>query len=143
MSIAEKAWEFKKKFSGTICWRIDKHADVVESYINPDEKVLYVFCGQKNASWRDWFTSCVIVLTDKRLLIGQKRIVWGSYLTQITPDLYNDMKIYRGLFFGRVIIDTIKEELVITNLSKYSLDEIETAISSFMMEAKKAYKKDK
>jgi hypothetical protein len=53
------------------------------------------------------------------------------------------MKIYRGLLFGRIIIDTLKEEVVISNLAKDSLDEIETAISSFMMEAKKEYPKDK
>lgn len=141
MSIAEMAWEFKKKYHGTICWRIDKHAKVVEDYINPNEKVLYVFCGQKNASWRDWFSSCVVVLTNKRLLIGQKRVTWGSYFTQITPDLYNDMEVYRGLLFGRIIIDTVKEEIVLTNLSKESLDDIETAISEFMMKAKKKYKK--
>ena len=143
MSVAEKAREFKKKYPGTICWRINKHAQIVEEYVNPDEKVLYVFCGQKNHLFRDLFTSCVVVLTNKRILIGQKRVVWGSFLTQITPDLYNDMKIYRGLFFGRIIIDTLKEEVVISNLSKNSLDEIETAISSFMMEAKKEYKKEK
>ena len=143
MSIAERAWEFKKKYPGTICWRIDKHSKIVEEYVNPDEKVLYVFCGQKNHLFRDFFTSCVVALTNKRILIGQKRVVWGSYLTQITPDLYNDMKIYRGLLFGRIIIDTLKEEVVISNLAKDSLDEIETAISSFMMEAKKEYPKDK
>lgn len=139
MTISEMAREFKKKYSGTICWRIDKHAKVIEDYINPDEKVLFVFCGQKNESWHDWFSSCVIALTNKRLLIGQKRVLWGSYYTQITPDLYNDMEIYRGLIFGKIVIDTVKEKIEITNLGKNSLDDIETAISEFMMKAKKKY----
>lgn len=141
MSIYELAKEYKKKYPGTICFRIKKHSAVVEEYLNPDEEVLYVFCGQKNEKWNDLFSSSVIVLTNKRILIGQKRVLWGSYYTQITPDLYNDMKIYKGLFFGKIIIDTVKEEVVITNLDKNSLDEIETAISEFMMKEKKLYKK--
>ena len=132
--------EFKLKYPDTIAWRLKKHADVVEDYINPDEQVLYAFCGQKNDNWADVFSSAVIVLTSKRLLIGQKRVVWGSFYTQITPDMYNDMQIYRGLIFGRLTIDTIKEKIVITNLSKHALDEIETAISEFMMNEKKKYR---
>ena len=138
--IYEKALEFKKKFSGTVAWRIKKHSEILERYINPGEEVIYVFCGQKNDDWYDLFTSCVVVLTNKRLLIGQKRVVWGSFYTQITPDLYNDMRVYNGLFFGKITIDTVKEVLTISNLSKDSLDEIETQISEFMMKEKKKYK---
>lgn len=143
MSVLEKALEFKRKYPATRATRIAKHAKVVENYINDDEEILYVFCGQKNNEWYDIFSSCVIVLTNKRLLIGQKRVVWGSFYSQITPDLYNDMQIYRGLLFGKITIDTVKEKVVISNLDKRSLDEIETAISKFMMEAKKNnYHKD-
>lgn len=140
--IYEMVSEFKRKYPGTVAWRLSKHCKVIEEYINPDEEVLYAFCGQKNDSWADIFTSAVIVLTNKRLLVGQKRVVWGSFYTQITPDMYNDLQLYKGLCFGRITIDTINEELVITNLSKHSLDEIETAISQFMMKEKKKYKKN-
>lgn len=137
--IYELVKEFKHKYPDTVAWRLNKHAQVVEDYINDDEEVLYVFCAQKNDSWCDVFSSAVLVLTNKRLLIGQKRVVWGSFYTQVTPDMYNDLKIYRGLLFGRIIIDTVKEKIVLTNLSKYALDEIETAISQFMMQEKKKY----
>mgnify|MGYP004515593613 FL=1 len=141
MSIVyEKALEFKQKYPGTIAWRLKKHCDVVEGYINPGEEVLYVFCGQKNEDWYDLFTTCVVVLTNKRLLIGQKRVVFGSIYTQITPDLYNDMRIYKGLLFGKITIDTVKEVITISNLSKSSLDDIETEISEFMMKEKQKYK---
>lgn len=132
--------EFKKKYIGTIAWRLNKHCEVINDYLDPDEEVLYAFCGQKNDNWCDVFTSCVITLTNKRLLIGQKRVLWGSFFTQVTPDLYNDMQIYRGLFFGRITIDTVKEKIVITNVAKGALDEIETNISSFMMKEKKKYR---
>ena len=73
-NVYEKVLEFKNKFPGTVAWRLKKHCEVIEGYINPDEYVLYAFCGQKNEKWYDLFTSCVIVLTNKRLLIGQKRV---------------------------------------------------------------------
>lgn len=138
--VYDKVMEYKNKYSGTIAWRLKKHCKVIDDYINPDEEVLYAFCGQKNDCWYDITTSCVVVLTNKRLLIGQKRVVWGSFFTQITPDLYNDMKIYNGLFFGKIIIDSVKEVVTLSNLSKSSLDEIETNISEFMMNAKQKYK---
>lgn len=136
MSVVQDALAFKKKYPNTKAFRVDKHALVVEGYINDDEEVLYTFCGQKNNDWWDIFTSCVVVLTNQRLLIGQKRVVWGSFYSQVTPDLYNDMQVYKGLFFGKIIIDTVKEKVIISNLDKHALDEIETAISKFMLQAK-------
>ena len=79
-------------------------------------------------------------MTNKRILIGQKRILWGYLLSSITPDLYNDMQVFEGLIWGKVTIDTIKEVVVISNLDKNSLPEIETHISEYMMDAKKHYK---
>ena len=49
------------------------------------------------------------------------------------------MQIYKGLIWGKITIDTIKEKVILTNLPKKSLDEIETVISNYMMEAKKKY----
>ena len=95
--------------------------------------------GQKNNSWYEVFMSCVVVLTNKRLLIGQKRVVWGYFLSSITPDMYNDLLVYQGLLWGRVTIDTVKEKVTISNLAKSGLDDIETNITEFMMQEKKLY----
>ena len=130
----------KIQYPGTVSWRLKKHAEVVEKHLNPGEIPLYVFSGQKNDRFYDIFTTCVIVLTNRRILIGQKRVVWGYFLSAVTPDLYNDMQIYQGLIWGKLTIDTVKEEIVITNLSKRSLPDIETNITDFMMEAKQKYK---
>lgn len=140
--IYDKVLEFKNKYPGGVVWRIKKHAKVVEEYINPEEEVIYAFCGQKNDKMSEFFNTFAIVLTNKRILLGHKRIVWGSFLYSVTPDLYNDLKVYKGLFWGKIIIDTVKEEITLTNLPKKALDEIETTISEFMMEAKKKYKDD-
>ena len=79
----------------------------------------------------------LLIFFNKRLLIGQKRVLFGYALSSITPDLYNDMQVYQGLFWGRIVIDTVKEQIVISNLSKKSLIEIETKITEFMMDEKK------
>ena len=49
------------------------------------------------------------------------------------------MQVYAGAIFGLVTIDTVKEVINISNIDKKALPEIETAISSFMMEEKKKY----
>lgn len=140
--IYDKIFDFNQKYSGGITWRIKKHARVVEDYINPDEEVLYAFCAQKNDKITEIFNTFAIVVTSKRILLGHKKLIWGSFLYSVTPDLYNDLKVYNGLFWGKIIIDTVKEEITLTNLPKKSLDEIETTISAFMIEAKQNYKNE-
>lgn len=131
---------YKKKFPGGVTWwRLKKHASVIEAHLNPGEHVIYAFAGQKNAKFYDLTSTAVIAITNKRILIGQKRVLWGYFLNSITPDLYNDMQVYQGLIWGKITIDTVKEVIVITNLAKDSLREIETAITEFMMEEKKKY----
>lgn len=139
--IYKKVLGFKKRYSGTIAFRTKAHCKVIEYHLNPDEKVLYAFCGQKNSSFAEIFSSCVVVLTNKRILIAQKRVLWGYFYTTITPDLFNDLSISAGLFWGRVVIDTAKEVVTISNVDKKALDEIETAITSYMLEEKKKYVK--
>ncbi len=141
--VYDRVIRFKNKFPGGIAWRIKKHSQVVEEYINPDEEVLYAFCAQKNEKFTELFNTYAFVLTNKRILLGRKRLMWGSLLNTITPDLYNDMQVYKGLIWGKITIDTIKEKIVISNLPKKSLDEIETNISEQMMEAKKKYQNEK
>ena len=79
------------------------------------------------------------IRSNKRILIGQDHILTGYTLTSITPDLFNDLKVYQGIIWGKLIIDSVKEEVIFTNIEKKALPEIETAISSAMMEEKKKY----
>ena len=139
--VYDKAVEFKKKYPGGIYFRYKQHCDVVEHHLNPGEEVLFVFMGQKNDKFYDIFTSCCVAVTNKRILIGQKRVVWGYFLISITPDLYNDLSVYRGLLFGKVVIDTVKEVTTISDLPRSSLNAIETSITEMMMNKKQFYKK--
>lgn len=133
------AMKFKKLHPSTIGWRIKQNASIVEKHLNPDEKVLYVFVAQKNDNPLDILGTAVVALTDKRILIGRKRVVFGYFLDSVTPDLFNDLKVKGGLIWGKVYIDTVKEFITLSNIGVEALPEIETEISRYMMEMKKAY----
>ncbi len=137
MRVYKLVRRFKAKYGMTIAFNLRKHSEVVESVIDKDEHVLYAFCGQKDDSHKMIFDTCVVALTNKRIIVGQKRVLWGYQVTTITPELFNDLKLNSGLLWGKIEIDTIKENLFISNLDNKSLDEIETNINRMMLEEKK------
>lgn len=140
MSITyQMARNFKRKYPLTVAWRIKQHCKIIDKHINPDEKVLYVFLGQKNASSLDFVNTYVFALTNKRLIYATKRLVFGYFFYAITPDMFNDLTVKQGLIWGKIIIDSVKEEVLLSNISKNALDEIETKITQYMMEEKRKY----
>ena len=143
MSVYKNAKRFKKKFPLTVAWRLKANSSIIEKHLNPDEEVKYVFVGQKNNKFYDFFTTGVIALTNKRILVGRKRVVFGYALDSVMPYMYNDLNIRAGLIWGKVIIDTVKEKIVFSNIDKSSLSEIETNISETMIELKSRYRDDR
>ena len=137
--IYSKVKAFTRKYPGGISWRLKKHCEVAEQHINDDELVIFAFPGQKNDHFLHFFSTCVVVLTNHRILIGQKNLIFGYNLISITPDLFNDLSVRQGLIWGKAVIDTVKEEVVLTNLDKHCLPEIETNITQNMMDQKKCY----
>lgn len=123
----------------TISFRLKKHCNVIEKHLNPDEEVLYAFPAQKNASSLEIFFTNVVALTNKRILIATKRVLWGYFLITITPDMFNDLTVKKGLIFGSILLDTVKEKVILSNIDPNALPEIETIITEYMMEAKKLY----
>ena len=138
-SVYQQVLEFKARHPFTIGWRIQKNASVIQKHLNPGEEVLYAFIAQKNDNPLNIISSAVVALTNKRILIGRKRVVFGYFLDAITPDMFNDLKVVSGIIWGKVYIDTIKEFVTLSNISKDALSEIETHVSSYMMEEKKKY----
>ena len=138
-NVYEKLLEFKKKFPMTISWRLKKHAKIINMHLNPGEIVKYAFAAQKNDNPFDIITTYAIVLTNKRILLASKRVLFGYFFTAITPDLFNDLKVEMGLIWGKVKIDTVKEEVILSNIQRDALDDIETEITEYMMEEKKNY----
>ena len=142
MSIYQNIKRFKKKFPLTAAWRLKANSNVVQLHLNPEEEVKYVFTGQKNNKFYDIFSTCVVAITNKRIIIGRKRLIFGYMFDSIMPYMYNHLNVRAGLIWGKVIIDTIKEEIVLSNIDKSALDEIETNISESMMALKKMYPKE-
>lgn len=141
-SVYEQVKKFKRKYPKTVTHhRLKKHSEIIERHLNPGEVVNYAFAAQKNLKFGDIFETCVVAITNERILIGQKRVLFGYFLSSITPDLYNDMQVRSSLIWGRITIDTIKERIELSNIDNDALSEIETAITSFMMEAKKQYQR--
>lgn len=137
--IYKKIKDFKRRYPSTISWRLKAHSKVAAEHINNDEEVLYAFCAQKLPSVFNVTSTYAIVLTDKRILLAQKRLIFGYFYYTITPDMFNDLTLKMGLLWGKVIIDTVKETVSLTFISKAALREIETVLSKYMMQEKRQY----
>ena len=134
--LKEQLSNFRKKYPLTIGWRLDKNSKVILEHLHDDEVIKYAFYAQKNRSSFDILGTGIVAITNKRLIIGRDRVVIGYFFDSITPDMFNDLKIRTGIIFGKVIIDTVKELVILSNISKSALTEIEEEISSAMMELK-------
>ncbi|MDD6387602.1 MAG: PH domain-containing protein [Bacilli bacterium] len=138
-NVYEMVNEFIKKYPMTIAWRVKKHSKVVEKFLNPDEEVKFAFAAQKNDSTNDIFNTYVVALTNKRIILGRKRLFFGFFYTTITPDMFNDLTVKMGIVWGKIYIDTVKELVILSNIDPKALDSIETNITEYMMNEKKKY----
>ena len=121
---------FIDKYPLTLAFRLRSHAKVLEKHLNPGEEIFYAFAGQKNAAF---FSTSIILLTNKRILIGSKRVFFGYFLTSITPEMFNDFKVSNLIFWGKVYIDTIKEFITVSGIQKKALIEVETNFSEYII----------
>ena len=53
--------------------------------------------------------------------------------------MFNDLTVHTGIIWAKVYIDTIKEVVKLSNISKRGVTEIETKITEYMMKEKKKY----
>lgn len=135
-SVYIEAASFKKRYPMTIAWRLKANSKIIEKHLNPNEEIEYVFTAQKNDNPFDVTSTCVIALTNRRVMIGRKRVVFGYFFDTITPDMFNDLKAISGLVWGKIKIDTVKELVILSNIDNNALPEIETKLSEFMMNRK-------
>ena len=138
-SVYKLAKQFMRRFPMTIAWRVKRHCKVIDKHLDSGEKVLYIFPGQKNDSSTNIFNTYVVVFTNKRIIVATKRVLFGYFFKTITPDMYNDLTVYRGLIWGRITLDTMKEVITITNIDVRALDDIETNITEIMLRHKKEF----
>lgn len=135
--------KFTNKFSGSVAWRVKKHCKIIDMHLNPNETINFIFTGQLDIKPLSLFNTGVIAVTSERLIIAQKKLIVGYKFSSITPDLYNDLTVKSGIIWGTIMIDTVREQVYISDLDKEALPEIETEITMFMQEAKKKYAKKK
>ena len=107
--IYEQAKKFKAKYPTTVAWRLKRHSKVIKKHLASEETVIYVFEGQKSPMLLDVFSTYLVVLTNKRILVAEKRLIFGYYFISITPEMFNDLSVQSGILWGKVFIDTIKE----------------------------------
>ena len=137
--IYKRVKEFKRKYPKTIAFRLKAHAKVASQFIGEDEEVKYVFAAQKNYKSYEIINTNIVVLTNKRLVVATKRLVFGYFVKVITPDMFNDLTIKEGIIWGKVIIDSVKEKVVLSNIDPKALSEIDDNITMTMIEEKKEY----
>lgn len=137
--VYKRVLKFKRKYPLTVGWRPRQNSSIIDKHLNPDERVLYAFIAQKNDNPLQFFESGVVALTNKRILIGRKRVLFGYFLNSITPDMFNDLKVTGGIIWGKVHIDTVKELVTLSNIDIAALPELETAVSQYMIKVKKEY----
>lgn len=140
--VYNKLKEFKSKYPSTVAWRMKQHAKVVEKYLNPGEEVRYAFPSQKGPASIDMFFTVIVVLTNKRILLAHKNLLFGYTYLAITPDMFNDLTVSSGIIWSKIFIDTVKETVILSNISKNATDDIETEISEYMLEEKRKYVKN-
>ena len=133
------ARDFKRRYPNTVAFRLKQHAKVIEQHLNPNEEIKYLFLGQKNSGTFDFVNTYIIAITNQRIMLATKRIVFGYFFKSITFDLYNDFTISCGLIWGRIIIDTVKEKVLLSNIDKNALPEIETNFTTLVSELKREY----
>ena len=131
--------EFMKKYPRTMAWRLKAHSKVVEAHVGSDEEILYAFPGQYNEGVFDFFNTYLVVFTNKRIILASKRVLFGYFCKSITPDMYNDLATNKNIFWGTVVIDTIKEVVRITNVDAKALPEIDREVNQIVMKQKKEY----
>ena len=135
--IYEQAKDFKKKYPMTVAWRLNSHSKVIKKHLSSDEAILYVFAGQKSPFIWDMFSTYLVALTNKRILVAEKRLLFGYYFISITPEMFNDLSVQSGMLWGKIFIDTIKEQVIINNIDKRALAEIQNKVSEYMHEEKR------
>jgi hypothetical protein len=134
--IYKEVSDYLNRYPTTFAWRIRQHVKVIAKHLNKDEEIYYVFPAQRNPDSINVFTTCLVALTNKRILIAQKRVLWGYNITSITPDMFNDFELSKGIIFGKLDIDTVKEVIRLSNLNQKALVEIETNLSEYILEIK-------
>lgn len=105
-----------------------KHFRVVAEKLLPGEEFMMSFIGLHNyVSATKHDQNFAYVITNKRILMGQKQKIAGEKFQAIYLDNINDITFTSGLILGVMTIDTIKEVFNV-GLDKNSAKEISSKV---------------
>ena len=141
--IYRNARKFRRKYPLTIAFRLKKHSKILAKHLNDGEKIRYVFACQKGPSSYDIVSTYVVAITDKRIMIARKRLLFGYFFLAVTPEMFNDIKVNKGIIWAKIEIDTVKEFIVLSNIQSGAASEIETAVTQYVLKEKKKCKEKK
>lgn len=141
--IYRKAREFRRKHPLTIAFRLKAHSKILAKHLNDGERIRYVFACQKGPSSYDIVSTYVVAITDRRIMIARKRILFGYFFLAITPEMFNDIKVKMGIIWAKIEIDTVKEFIVLSNIQSSAASEIESAVTQYVLKEKKKCKEKK
>lgn len=125
MKTAKEMFNFckKNKFGkgNTESWTL-KHFTVIENQLSSGEDVLLCFVGLHNfVSMTKHDNNFAYAITNKRIIMAQKKVV-GEVVQTVLLDNINDITYKKGLAFGVITIDSMKEKFNValenTNSSK-------------------------
>jgi hypothetical protein len=139
--IYRQAKKFRREHPLTIAFRLKAHSKILAKHLNDGEKIKYVFAAQKGPSSYDIFSTFVIAITDRRIMIARKRLLFGYFFLAVTPELFNDIKVRMGVIWAKIEIDTVKEYIILSNVQSSAASLIETYITQYVMKAKCRNKK--
>lgn len=112
-------------------WRL-KHFQIVENQLNNDEEVLVAFIGIRNyVSLTKHEGNWAYAVTNKRIIIGQKGLI-GEKVDVISLRDLNDISFKKGVIYGVLTFDTIKEEFNV-GLDKISATAIHELVTNTIM----------
>lgn len=139
--IYSHAKKFRRRHPLTVAFRLRAHSKIAAKHLNDGERIKYVFAAQKGPSSFDIISTYVIVITDRRIMIARKRLLFGYLFVSVTPELFNDLKVRKGIIWAKVEIDTVKEHIILSNIQSGAASEIETAITQYVLKGKKRFSK--
>jgi hypothetical protein len=123
-SIYEKALEFKNRYPGTFGYRLKKHAKVIEDNLLEGEKVTNVYCGSLGT-----FDTAILAITNKRIILGHKKLFFGSKCVSINNDKICSVNAYNGMIWGKVIISSLSDDyFALYHLGKKASTKIQEGI---------------
>lgn len=113
-----------------------KHFKIIEENLLPDEEVKMPFIGLHNSiSITKHDGNFAYALTNKRIMMAQKKAVTGEIFQSVSLNNINDITFQSGLVYGKITIDTIKETFNI-EVDKDTAKRIKSLLHTIMDELK-------